>query len=202
MGQQPSAEVTGLPVGEAVLYACAVDEAGSELCHFQDVNITQPESFDANRALASFSLADATVATPEALAASSQMFAALVATAAGSSNVDEEGGETNLAVFSKEAQDFISMQASNLITLLARDLSVQDSDGAQEVLANVATVAATAGELLSTEAKQELLDVAKQSELRCLPRRQGLLAACWLPRLCRGLCCLQPAAVGPRCRGC
>jgi hypothetical protein len=170
LGLQQSAEVSGLPAGEATLYACAIDDAGSELCHFQGVTVTEPESFDAARALAGFSLADAAADTTEALAALSQMFATLVASAASSSNGGGGGAAVqgaDLSVFSEEAQMAISQHASNLITLLARKVLVQDSDGAQQVLASVANLAAAVGELLTPAAKEELLEVAQQSASAC-----------------------------------
>jgi hypothetical protein len=58
LGQQQSADVVGLPSGQITTYACATDDAGSELCHYENVTITEPESFDASESLTNFSLED------------------------------------------------------------------------------------------------------------------------------------------------
>jgi hypothetical protein len=179
IGQQQSVEVTGLPVGNSTLYACAVDDAGSELCHYQAVTVTQPAAgFDASAVLAGFNLSSTVAATPEALAASSQLLASLVAAAAsasrGSDAARNTGEASNLANLPPEVQQAIAAEASQLVALLADGLSLRDNDGTQQLLASVATVASAAGELLSPEARAGLLQVAQQSELgwaankRCL----------------------------------
>ena len=54
-----------------------------------------------------------------------------------------------------------------MVRLLAASVSVEDSDTAQQVLASVAAVAAATGELLTEEAKGELLQVAQTSGWPC-----------------------------------
>jgi hypothetical protein len=82
-GQLTTADFTGLPVGPSVLYACARDDAGSELCRYQAVTVTEPAAgFDAGAALQdSLALELSEDASAAELAGSSQMFAALVSMA-------------------------------------------------------------------------------------------------------------------------
>ena len=165
LGQQQSVEVTGLPAGNTTLYACAIDDAGQELCDYQSVAVVQPPAFDASAALLSFNLSTgAQAAAPEALAASCQLLAALVASAAGVDAATASGEAPDLAALPFAAQQAVATQASQLVMLLANGMTVQDGDGAQQALASVATVVAAAGELLSSEAKAQLLGVAQQSE--------------------------------------
>jgi hypothetical protein len=83
-GQLSSAAVAGLPVGPSVLYACARDDAGSELCRYQEVAVTEPAAgFDAGAALQdALELELPEEASAAELAGSSQLFAALVSMAA------------------------------------------------------------------------------------------------------------------------
>jgi hypothetical protein len=166
LGQQQSVEVTGLPAGNTTLYACAIDDAGLELCHHQMVTVVQPPpAFDASAALLSFDLGtSAQLGMPEALAASSQLFAALVASAAGGDAARPSEKAPDLAALSSATQQAVSVRASQLVMLLANSTTVQDGDGAQQALASAAAVAAVAGELLSTEAQAKLLGVAQMSE--------------------------------------
>jgi hypothetical protein len=82
-GQQSTADVTGLPVGASILYACARDDAGLELCRYQAVDVGPPPvGFDAGSALQdALALELPAEASAAELAGSSQLFAALVSMA-------------------------------------------------------------------------------------------------------------------------